>query len=204
MLSEHRDIARARAEGRKIDAHDIKSIIKIFPKGLCLHRLFEIAVCRCDNADIDGERLVAADTFKGPLLKEAKELHLRRERDLADLVEKERAPIGLFEAALAPNLRTCEGTALMPKELGLKEGFGERRAIQAYKRLISASREVMDGGGDELLTRPRFAGDEDRRAALCDLLDRLEHALHRGMIADDPREREAPPDLFAEPRRFFR
>ncbi len=39
---------------------------------------------------------------KRPLLEQAQELHLRAERDLADLVEEERAAVGLLEAAFAP------------------------------------------------------------------------------------------------------
>ena len=55
-------------------------------------RVVEVAVGRGDDAHVDVQRLVAADALERALLQEAQELHLRRRRDLADLVEEERAP----------------------------------------------------------------------------------------------------------------
>ena len=61
----------------------------------------EIAVGRGDDPHVDAEGLVAADALELALLQEAQQLHLDGRRDLADLVEEQRAAVGLLEAAVA-------------------------------------------------------------------------------------------------------
>ncbi len=56
---------------------------------------------RRDDAHVDPLRPIAADPLELALLKEAQQLDLDRERDLADLVEEQRALVGLLEPALA-------------------------------------------------------------------------------------------------------
>ena len=68
---------------------------------LANHR-FQIAVGGGDDAHVHGNRLRAADALEGLLLEHAQELHLRAGRQVADLVQEERALVGLLEAADAP------------------------------------------------------------------------------------------------------
>ena len=55
-----------------------------------------------DDADVDADGPLAADAHDLAVLHDAKQPHLRGERQLADLVEEERAAVGLLEPALAP------------------------------------------------------------------------------------------------------
>ena len=55
-----------------------------------------------DDADVDVDRALAADADDLAVLHDAQQPHLRRERELADLVEEQRAAVGLLEPALAP------------------------------------------------------------------------------------------------------
>ena len=117
------------------------------------------------------KRLVAADALEGPLLQHAQQLDLRALGNLADLVEEERAAVGLLEAPLAPRDRAGERAALVAEELALEQPLGERRAVQADERLVRARRRGVDRLGDELLAGAALAGDEHARAAGADLRD---------------------------------
>jgi hypothetical protein len=67
--------------------------------------LGEVAVGGRDDAHVDLHGLVAADALELALLQHAQQLHLDGRGDLADLVEEERAAVGLLEAPLAPRPR---------------------------------------------------------------------------------------------------
>jgi len=58
-------------------------------------------VGRRDDAHIDGNLAPAADTLDHVFLQHAQQLDLQIERQVADLVEKQGAAIGLLEAPLA-------------------------------------------------------------------------------------------------------
>ena len=61
--------------------------------------LREIAVGRGDDADVDSERLLSADPLERAVLEHAQQPHLRVERQLANLVEEQRAAVGALEPA---------------------------------------------------------------------------------------------------------
>jgi hypothetical protein len=59
----------------------------------------------------------------------AEQLDLRGRADLADLVEEQRAAVGLLEPPVAPARRAGERTALVTEQLALEQRLGERRAV---------------------------------------------------------------------------
>ena len=61
--------------------------------------LLEIAVRRGDDAHVDLDRLAAADPLELALLQDAQQLDLHVQRELADLVEEQRAAVGQLEPA---------------------------------------------------------------------------------------------------------
>src|SRR5262249_28447991 len=70
---------------------------KIGAKATLTDFFVEVAVGGGDDADVDPERLAAADRLELLLLKHAQELDLRLERQLADLIEKERPAVRQLE-----------------------------------------------------------------------------------------------------------
>ena len=59
----------------------------------------QIAVGGGDDADVDAARDVLADAAQLPFLNDAQQLGLRARRQLADLVEEQRAAVRLLEDA---------------------------------------------------------------------------------------------------------
>jgi len=140
--------------------------------------LLEIAVGRCNDPHVDGDGLVSAHALELALLQEAQQLDLDGGRDLADFVEKERALVRLLEAAVTPSLRARERTALVSEELAFQQRLGEGRAVQLHEGALRPRAAFVNGGGDQLLARPRLARDEHAGSRRGDLRDGLEDRIH--------------------------
>ena len=90
-------------------------------------------------------RLGAADPLELALLQHAQQLGLERRRDLADLVEEQRAAVGQLEAALAGVDGAGEGALLVAEQLGLQQRLRQRRAVDLDERPVRARRQLVDG-----------------------------------------------------------
>ncbi len=64
-------------------------------------RALQVAVGRGDHAHVDAQAARTADALELALLQHAQQLRLRLGRQLADLVEEQRAAVGQLEAATA-------------------------------------------------------------------------------------------------------
>ena len=74
-----------------------------------------------DDAHVDLDRLVAAHALELALLQHAQELDLHLQRQVADLVEEQRAAVGELEAALPPRHGAGERALLVAEQLALEE-----------------------------------------------------------------------------------
>ena len=125
-------------------------------------------------------RLRAADARDLPLLEHAQQLHLRRQRHVADLVEEQRARVRELEAPDATLGRAGERALLVAEQLALEQRLRQRPAVHGDERLVAPRTEPMDRARDELLARAALALDEHRARHRRDLLDLHEH------LADAP------------------
>ena len=89
---------RSRSGGQP-EVHDVQAVVEVLAELAGLDHLFEAAVRRGDDADVALLRTAVADAEDDPLLHRAQELHLQLRRELADLVEEQRAAVGLLELA---------------------------------------------------------------------------------------------------------
>jgi len=75
-----------------MDAEHGESVVEVFAEPTFGHCTFEIAIGSRDETNVGLERRRAADSLVATFLKNAQELGLRRRGELANLVEKQRAP----------------------------------------------------------------------------------------------------------------
>jgi hypothetical protein len=99
VIREHPDVARALAQRRHFDGHDLQSIQEVLAQLPLVHGLLRIAIRRGDHADVDRNRFRRSDPRDAPALQDAQEAHLQVERHLGDLVEEKRAAVGALEVA---------------------------------------------------------------------------------------------------------
>src|SRR5690606_18483663 len=128
----------------------------------------------------------------------AEQLALQVERNLADLVEEDRAAVGELEAADAVTVGAGERALHVPEELALEELVRNRRAVDLDQRPVRPRAPGMDHVRDELLADTGFALDQHAGVRLRDGLEAREHLLQRRALADDPAEVHRHLDLLAE------
>ena len=94
--SKRRSSVRCRSGGqRQFDRVD--PVQQILPKALLLHSFVEVDVGRADQPDIDRAGFVTAHARNLPLLQNGQKPGLLTGRQVADLVQKQRAAIGFFK-----------------------------------------------------------------------------------------------------------
>ena len=91
---------RSRSGGRR-NAHDVEAMEQVLAEQAQPHALLEILVRRRDDADIRLLRRVAADAVVLAVGEHAQQAHLQIGRHVADLVQEQRAALGLLEAPAA-------------------------------------------------------------------------------------------------------
>ncbi len=155
------DVALARAQRRQGHRHDVQPVVEVLAELAALHLGGEVAVRRRDEPHVDLDGLHPAHPLELLLLEDAEELDLEGGRDVADLVEEERAAVGELEAPLLAADGAGEGALLVAEELGLEERLGEGRAVHLDEGLVGARRLLVKRLGDELLAGAGLAQDED-------------------------------------------
>src|SRR4051812_4578272 len=141
----------------------VQSVVEILAEPALPDLGGEVAVRGGDDAHVDRDRLVAAHALQIALLQHAQELRLDEGRDLADLVEKERAAMRLLEAAHASLVGAGERALLVAEHLALEERLRHRRAVERDQRSLGAWAQGVDGAGELALARTALSRDEDRR-----------------------------------------
>ena len=187
MFGQGRDVAPPRSERRKLDPHDVQPVEEILAETPLRDELLEVPVRRRDDSHVHMDRALAPQALELALLEHPQELHLGRGRKIADLVQEERAAVGLLEPSGLRLHRAGEGAPFVTEELAFQEGFGNGRGAHGHERASGAGAMPMNGASDQLLARARLARDEDRRLGAGDLADQLENFAHRRMLSDESR-----------------
>jgi hypothetical protein len=94
-------------------------------------------------------------------------------------------PCGQLGFAEDPLLGPGERAALVTKQLGLHQSFGNRGAVDLHERSPSPLRVVVDGASGQLFAGTRLATNQHRRCRRCGASDDLVDPLHRRRSADD-------------------
>ena len=76
-----------------MDRHDIQPVIQVLPKAFLLHHLFQVAVSSGDHSDVHLYGFVAAHADKRAVLQHMEQFGLHIQRQLADLIQKQRSVI---------------------------------------------------------------------------------------------------------------
>ncbi len=126
-------------------------------------RARQIGVGGADQAHVALARDVAAQALELAGLQHAQELHLAHQRQVADLVQKQRAAVGFLEAPDAQLLGAGIGAGLGAEQLGFEQLVGQTaRRSPCTNGLIFAARVGLDDLREPLLTRAVGSGDEHR------------------------------------------
>ncbi len=113
------------AQRRHEDRHRAQPVVQVLAETPRGDGLLEVDVRGGDHADVGFLHLRRAHAHEFARLQHAQQAHLRRERQLGHLVQKNRPAVGLLEIALASFERTRERPLLVAEQLRIDRTFGE-------------------------------------------------------------------------------
>ena len=169
---------RSRSGGIVTGKH-IQAIIKVGAKLAVRDLLREVGIGRGHQANIHMDGARAAQPFEFVLLQNPQELGLQFERNIADLVKKQRASMGQLEAADALRNGAGEGALFMAEQFALQEPGRDGGAVDLDQGTLVAGAKMMNRASDQLFPRAGFALNQDRRIGRRDGLELIENSFQR-------------------------
>src|SRR5262249_56912488 len=132
----------------------------------------EVAVAGSEHPDVHRSRLQASHASYRSLLEDPKQLRLRGERHLPDLVQEQGPALGGLDQACLGGTRSGERSSFVSEQLALEERLLELGAVQGDEGPGPGGTAVKLGGQDALAP-PRLAGDQDADPARRGPVERL-------------------------------
>ncbi|MNH12972.1 hypothetical protein D3C79_725290 [compost metagenome] len=155
------------AQRRQFEPGIGQAEVQVLAKAPRFHHRRKIAMGRADHLDIHPLPPRRAQRRHFALGQHAQQPGLQVERHIADLVEEQRATVGLLQQPLhALARRPGERPGDIAEQLALDQGFGNGRAVQRDKGPCSALTLLMQLAGEDFLARPGFAEHQHRQVAI--------------------------------------
>ena len=178
VVGEQADVGGALAQRRDPQGDDVEAEVEVLAKAAGGNGLAQVAVGGGDQPDVDLHRPGPADPVDLPLLDGAKQLRLQAHVHLADLVEQQRAAVGLLEPADPAGHGAGKGALLVAEQLGLQQRFRDRRAVDRDEAAARPAARRMQVAGEDLLAGSGLAGDQHAGVAGRDLVGQRHHLGH--------------------------
>src|SRR5688572_1901620 len=134
MSGQERDVFTAITQRWQANRKYVQAVKEIRTERSRSAHAVQIAVGGHDQANVGLFRAIAAQPLVLPLLQHAQQLGLHLERQLANLVQEDRASFGLLEAPGASSDRPGEGALLVPEQLALQERARNGAAVHLHER----------------------------------------------------------------------
>src|SRR6202035_4911188 len=138
------------------DRKYMQAVVQITSEFAGCNHLFEIAIGRRDEPNIDSSRVNAPQSFKFALLQCTQQLRLTFDGNVSHFVEEQSALIRQFHAADFLSNRAGERSLFMSKQFALQQTGRNGSTIQLHKRALLAPTAVVNGTGDQLLACARL------------------------------------------------
>src|SRR5690606_4037117 len=177
-LRQDQDVVLALTQGREDDLDHRQAIKQILTERAIGHTFLQIGIGGGENADVDGNFLTPANALDPLVLQEAKQLHLKQERNLANFIKEKGTSLSTFDTTLALGMSAGEGAFLMPEEFTLDQRLRDRGAINGDEGPVPAGAAFVNRTRGHLLARPALSQDQYRGLGCGDLPDILKDRLH--------------------------
>ena len=185
------EVLHALAQRRQLDGEHRHAVEQVLAEAPRAHLLHEVAVGGAHEAEVARDAALAADAGDALVLQRAQELGLDLQRQLADLVQEERASVGLLDLSGTGDHGPRERALLVAEQLALHQVGRQGGAVQLHERAPAARAEVVDGARHEVLARAALAVDEHGQVALPHLLNQPQHGAHGVAVRHDAGEHVA-------------
>ena len=184
MIRQHGHIAFACAKWRQRDDFKRQPVEQIRTETPLFDKPRQMLVGRRDDTDINLQRLVCADPRHFAIFDRAQQAFLRTRRQGCELVKKQRPAVGFLEPPLARLGRAGKRPRFMPKQLGLDQCFGQRRAVHRDQWPGPTRAQAMQAFGNQLLAGSPLA-DHQHGPVQCRCTARALDAVQKGIRLPD-------------------
>ena len=113
-----------------------------------------------DQPRLQGDEPGTAQAAEFHLLQYAQQLDLRKQAQIANLIQEQSAVVGLLEISFSRPNRSGEGALFMAKQLGLNQSLRDGAAGNSHKRTADSGAQIVDSAGDQLLAGSAFTGHQ--------------------------------------------
>ena len=127
------------AQRRRADGDGVDAVVEVLAEAASGQQAVEVVVGRGDDPHVDLDHARAAHARDLPVLQHAQQLGLHGRGHVADLVQEQRAAVGLLEAAAPLRDGARERALLVAEQLALHELGGDRRAVHLDEGLRRAA-----------------------------------------------------------------
>src|ERR1700692_3889497 len=103
-----------------MQGENVQPVIQVCPELVLFYHRLEIAIRRCDKADVGPDRAAAPDPLELLVLDCAEELRLKFQRHFTNLIEKERAPDSQLESTDRLSKLPSERSFFVAEELAFE------------------------------------------------------------------------------------
>lgn len=185
VVREQFDVLAACPQRRLVDAHHAQTVEQVGAKTPFLHRIAQVDVRRRHDPDVDRHRVAAAKTVNRTLLQKPQQARLAFVRQVADLVEQQRAAVRGFDVADLARVRAGKRATLVAEQFRLQQVRRNRTAVDRDERAVAPLRMAVDRQRREFLAGSRFAEHEHRCVGARETPHRIEQPQHRAAGAHD-------------------
>jgi hypothetical protein len=176
---------KALARQRRAQCQDVEPVVEILAESAVGYGLWQPHVGSRDYADIDVDRLAAADTHDLTFLQEAQQVALQIDGHIADLIEKERAACRVFDLSSGSRASPGERALFIAEQFRGDEVGRNRGTVHCDERAGVPPRVLMDGTGGQFLAGAAFPRDQDRFVGHCVTFQHLHDMLDGGALPND-------------------
>jgi hypothetical protein len=159
MFHKGGNIFTALSQGRQLDRKYIQTKIEITTKFAISHHLGQVTVGCSDKPNIHLVSPTATQAFEFLFLQYAKQFGLKLRRNIADLIQEERAFIGQLEAAKLLRDSSSECSLFVAKKLAFQKIEWNGGAVQLDKWAPAPRADIVNGTRDQLLAGAGFTLD---------------------------------------------
>ena len=135
VIGQQRNVLAPLAQRRHVERNHVQPVEQILAKIAALDLLLQILVGGRDHAHVHLHELGRAHRLEALLVERAQHLGLRPQAHVADLVQEQRAAVGLLELADLVLVRAGEAALAVAEQLALDQLLGNGRAVDLDERL---------------------------------------------------------------------
>ncbi len=175
------DILGAAGQPGDFDLDHVQAVVQVFAEQAFVDQRLQIAVGGRDDPDIRPDLSGAAQLGQRAAVQKPREPRLCLWRQIADIVEQQRAAVGLLDHA---HHRRALAGAGVAEQHGQTFFTVELEARNLDKRLVGAVGLVVHHPGNQTLARTRRTGNHQAAVGRCHPVDRLTQGLNGVAAAD--------------------